>query len=139
MAVLKACPRCKNLIPAGLQYCTSCRPIAEQAREKYREENARKRAAMYNRRRDPRYTTFYRSKEWRLTSRAVLQAAGYKCSLCGGLAVEVHHKKPIQTPEGWDERLEAENLQALCTSCHNMQHDRGKYKIPDGVIDMRLL
>ena len=139
MAILKACPRCKNLIPAGLSYCTTCRPIAEQAREKYREENARKRAAMYNRRRDTRYTTFYRSKEWRLTSRAVLQTAGYRCAICGGLAVEVHHIKPIQTPAGWAERLDTGNLTPLCTACHNNQHDRGKRKAPDGVIDMRTI
>ena len=139
MAVLKACPRCKGLIPAGLQYCARCAPIVEAKRQEYRDENARKKAAAYNRRRDPKYSTFYRSKEWRLTSRAILQAASYKCNLCGGLAVEVHHIKPIQTPDGWAERLDAGNLEALCTGCHNKRHNRGASVYGQGVIDMRFI
>lgn len=138
MAVLKACPRCKNLISAGLQYCATCAPIVEQKRQEYREENARKKNGMYNRRRDPRYTVFYRSKEWKITSRAKLQEVAYKCELCGGLAVEVHHKKPIQTQAGWDERLEWTNLEALCTACHNKRHNRGQ-RLEPGVIDMRFI
>ena len=136
MAVLKACPKCKKLIPAGLPYCSTCAPIVEAARQVYKEENARKKAAAYNRRRDPKYGAFYRSKEWRLTSKSKLQDAAYKCESCGGLAVEVHHVKPIQTPEGWEERLEWSNLEALCTSCHNKRHNRGVHNMP-GVIDIR--
>lgn len=139
MAILKACPRCKKLIEHGLQYCATCAPIVEAKRQEYREENARKKAGLYNRRRDPKYGTFYRSKEWKLTSRAKLQAVSYKCELCGGLAVEVHHKKPIQTAEGWETRLEWDGLQALCVSCHNKQHNRGQGKQQQGVIDMRFI
>lgn len=141
MAVLKACPRCKSLIPQGLPYCAKCAPVVEAQRAEYREHNQSRRNAQYNRRRDSKYLTFYRSKEWRQTSRAVLSAAGYKCQArlpgCSGLAVEVHHIKPIQTAEGWAERLEWENLEAVCTSCHNGRHERGKRKTPAGVFDMR--
>lgn len=136
MAVLKACPRCKTLIPAGMPYCATCAPIVDAQRALYREENARKKAALYNRRRDPKYGTFYRSKEWKVTSRAKLQSVSYKCEKCGGLAVEVHHKTPIQTLEGWETRLEWDGLQALCTACHNAAHDRGKRKQEQGIIDM---
>ena len=57
---------------------------------------------------------------------------------CQGLATEVHHIKPIQTRDGWDKRLEWENLEAVCTSCHNGRHPEkfGRRK-DDGVIDVR--
>ena len=141
MAILKACPRCRVLIPQGLPYCAKCAPLVEAQRAEYRAHNQAARDRQYNRRRDPKYLTFYRSKEWRTTSRAALTAAGYKCQArlagCTGLAVEVHHKKPIQTPEGWAERLEWENLEAVCTSCHNGRHERGKKRLAPGVLDMR--
>ena len=138
MAVLKPCPRCKNLIPAGLQYCSSCAPVVEAKRQEYREHNRAIKDKQYNRRRDPKYLQFYRSKEWRISSKAKMMEAEYKCELCGALAVEVHHKKPIQTSEGWNERLEWDNLQALCVGCHNKQHNRGSH-IEQGVIDMRFI
>lgn len=141
MAIMKACPRCRALIPQGLPYCAKCAPLVEAQREEYRAHNQAKRDAQYNRRRDPKYLTFYRSKEWKATSRAKLSSVAYKCEAgltgCTGLAVEVHHKKPIQTSEGWVERLEWENLEAVCTNCHNGRHERGKRKTPDGVLDMR--
>lgn len=140
------CPRCGRLVPVGVAYCTDCRPVAEaqaaEARERRQAYKRRQYNTAYNKRRDPRYLEFYRSKAWRLTSRAKLQAAGYKCQAglagCTRLAVEVHHIKPIQTPEGWDHRLDWDNLEAVCTTCHNGRHpDRFKSKDPTGVLDQR--
>lgn len=143
MAVLKACPRCRRLIAQGLPYCETCGPLVERQRADLREHNRAARARTYNRKRDPKYQTFYRSNEWRQTSRAALSAAGYKCQArlagCSGLAVEVHHKKPIQTEAGWNERLEWSNLEAVCVSCHNGRHERGKRKTPAGVLDMQAI
>lgn len=144
--LMKACPRCKKLIPYGQTYCETCAPIAEaqaaEAMERKTEYRRKKYNTAYNRRRDPKYLTFYRSKEWRAMSKAYLQAAGYKCEAglegCQRLAVEVHHKQAIQTDEGWGQRLDWENLEALCTSCHNRRHSRLK-KVNDGVIDLRTL
>lgn len=138
--LLKACPRCRKLIPQGLPYCEACRPIAEaqaaEAAERRAEYNRRK----YNKRRDPKYLTFYRSKDWRTLSRVFLQDKKYKCEAglegCQRLAVEVHHKDPIQTDAGWERRLDWDNLEALCTSCHNRRHDRFNHH-QDGVLDMR--
>lgn len=144
--LLKACPRCKKLIPHGLAYCETCAPIAaaeRQAKQERRAEYmARKYNREYNRRRDPKYLTFYRSKAWKVTSRAKLERVMYKCEArlpgCTHLAVEVHHVQPIQTPEGWDKRLEWENLEAVCTACHNGRHpEKGKRKKEQGVIDVR--
>lgn len=144
--VLHPCPRCKTLIPVGIQYCEACRPLADaqaqEAMERKRAYKSKQYAKQYNARRDPKYLTFYRSKDWRLLSRTYLQRAGYKCQArlegCKGLAVEVHHIKPIQTPEGWDLRIDWDNLEAVCTSCHNARHGgRWKKGKSDGVIDMR--
>lgn len=137
------CPRCKRLIPVGVQYCDTCRPIVEDQLEKRRTENLQKKQAAYNRRRDPKYLTFYRSKDWKTLSRTYLQQAGYKCEAhacqdCTGLAVEVHHKEPIQTPDGWDKRLDWDNLEAVCTQCHNARHpERSRRQTPAGVIDLK--
>ena len=148
MALAKPCPRCGRLIPYGMAYCPECKPLAEAEREAAREHRAeqlrRKYNARYNARRDPKYQTFYRSKAWKNTSKAKLQAVGYQCegklAGCQRIACEVHHIKPIQTPEGWDKRLEWENLEALCTSCHNGRHpEKFKKKEDPGVIDLRTL
>lgn len=143
--LLKACPRCKRMIPHGLPYCDTCAPIAEaqraEAQERKAEHRRKKYNQNYNRQRDPKYLTFYRSKEWKITSRTKLQQAQYKCQAklpgCTRLAVEVHHIKPIQTAEGWDRRLDWENLEPVCTACHNSRHQRFKQKKDDGVLDMR--
>lgn len=131
-------------MPYGPTYCTTCAPLAQAELEAIRERNLKQKAQRYNRRRDPKYLTFYRSKEWRTLSRAFLQAAGYKCQAklegCQGLAVEVHHVVPIQTPEGWARRLDWDNLEAVCTCCHNGRHPeklRGR-EVP-GVIDIKKL
>lgn len=140
------CPRCGQLIPVGVTYCEGCRPAAEaqaaEAMERRRAYKRQKYNSIYNRRRDPKYLAFYRSKEWRLLSRTYLQRAGYKCQAklegCTGLAVEVHHKDPIQTAKGWGARLDWENLEAVCTSCHNKRHpEKFKKSAEPGVIDLR--
>ena len=145
---LKACPRCKRLIAYGMTYCETCAPIAEaerQAKREHRQEFMRKKYnRRYNSRRDPKYLQFYRSNDWKITSRAKLQAANFKCQAklpgCQRLAVEVHHIKPIQTPEGWELRLEWNNLEAVCTACHNGRHpEKFKRKEEPGVIDLRTL
>lgn len=144
--LLKACPRCKTLIPHGLPYCATCAPIAEaerQAKQERREEYLRKKYnRQYNRRRDPKYLTFYRSKEWKATSISKLQAVEWKCEArlekCTRIAVEVHHIKPIQTPEGWAARLEWSNLEAVCTACHNLRHpEKFKRRKDPSVLDVR--
>lgn len=144
MAIMKPCPKCKRMITHGLSYCPDCAPIAAAELEEIKTRNAQRKAQQYNRRRDPKYLTFYRSKEWKAQSRAKLQACGYRCEArlpgCQGLAVEVHHIEPIQTPEGWDKRLVWENLEALCVSCHNGRHPEKLRKATDpGVIDLRTI
>ncbi len=142
--IVKPCPRCGKVMAYGPAYCTDCTPLATQELEEIRQRNAERKQKAYNRRRDPKYLAFYRSKDWKAQSRAKLQAVAYKCEArltgCQGLAVEVHHIKPIQTREGWDKRLEWENLEAVCTSCHNGRHPEKLRKNGDpAVIDLRYI
>lgn len=147
---LKPCPRCKTLIPCGLTYCAQCKPLAEADREAARERNAELMRKNYNRRynsqRDnaSQVAVFRRSKAWKQTSKAKLQACGYKCEAklegCGRYACEVHHIKPLKTPEGWELRLEWSNLMGVCVQCHNKLDNKGfKKKKDEGVIDLREL
>lgn len=118
--LLKACNRCGNLIPYGTPYCKECTPIVEAEREALRLEGNRR----YNKTRDPKYLRFYNSLDWRTLSSKYTQDKGYRCEECGKIATQVHHKKAIQTPEGWELRLDYNNLELLCTVCHNKRHDR---------------
>ena len=143
--LMKPCPRCKKMMPYGPAYCQECKPLAEAETEAIRERNAQQKAAKYNRARDPKYRAFYNSKAWRVLSRAFLQSKGYKCTAklsdkCQGVAVEAHHVQPIQTKEGWERRLDWENLEAVCTVCHNLRHpEKLRAATPKDVIDLRFL
>ncbi len=67
---------------------------------------------------------FYKTKQWKQTSRAYMQSKHYICERCGQPAVICHHKKwlnpgNVHNPEialNWD------NLEALCMDCHNKEH-----------------
>lgn len=122
--LLKACPRCGNLIPYGMAYCEECTPIVEAQRQEYIQRSKRAYDERYNKTRDPKYVRFYNSKEWRILSAKYTQDKKYRCEQCGKIATEVHHKEPIQSETGWSLRLDYNNLELLCKDCHNKRHNR---------------
>ena len=126
--LLKSCRRCGNLIAYGSAYCSTCKPIVEAEKEQRLVEQKRKGNKKYNKTRDPKYIRFYNSSEWRILSARRLQDDGYKCVKCKAIASEADHIKPIQTPEGWELRLDYNNLQSLCIDCHNAKHNRFQKK-----------
>lgn len=126
--LLKPCNRCGKLVPYGQSYCKDCTPIVEAEREARRLEAKRDGDRRYNKKRDPKYSRFYNSIEWRTLSLKYTQDKQYRCEVCKDIGSEVHHKKPIQTPEGWELRLDYDNLELLCKKCHNDRHDRFKKK-----------
>lgn len=111
--ILKKCARCGKLMPYGRRWCDKCAEVGK------REELRRA-----DKRRADEVTAFYRSKEWLTLSKAYLQAKGYRCERCGEIAECVHHKHYIRQPGGWERRLEWGNLEALCGSCHAIEHGR---------------
>lgn len=127
--LLKACNRCGNLIPYGSPYCTECTPIVEAEREARRLEAKREGDKRYNKTRDPKYVRFYNGVDWRTLSAKYAQDNGYRCERCKMMATQVHHKIAIQTPEGWELRLDYNNLELLCTQCHNDEHNRFKKRM----------
>ena len=122
--LLKPCNRCGNLIPYGSPYCKECTPIVEAERETRIAESRKESNKRYNKTRDPKYLRFYNGVEWRTLSAKYMQDKGYRCEVCRAMATQVHHKKAIQTPEGWELRLDYNNLKLLCTRCHNEEHER---------------
>ena len=126
--LLKSCPRCGNLIPYGKTHCATCEPIVAAEREKRRAESARQSNRRYNKKRDPKYSQFYNSKDWRTLSARFTQDKGFRCQECKAIASEVHHIIPIQIPEGWERRLDYNNLRLLCKDCHNRLHKRFQKK-----------
>lgn len=128
--LLKSCNRCGNLIPYGSAYCSECAPIVQAEREARIAESKKESNRRYNKTRDPKYIRFYNSIEWRTLSARYAQDKGYRCERCRGMATQVHHEKAIQTPEGWELRLDYSNLELLCTQCHNDIHDRFKRRRP---------
>jgi 5-methylcytosine-specific restriction endonuclease McrA len=122
--LLKECRRCGNLIPYGSTYCQTCTPIVEAYRKAQLTESKRKANRKYNQTRDKKYIQFYNSQAWRTLSAKYTQDKQYKCECCRKIATQVHHKQAIQTEEGWDRRLDYDNLELLCVDCHNERHNR---------------
>lgn len=123
--LLKSCAHCGVLIPYGKTYCTDCEPKMKARREEYLKKHKRSYDRQYDKtKRDPKYFKFYHSQAWRKTAAGYLAAHGYRCERCGAIAEQVHHRMPIQTPEGWDRRFDYDNLELLCISCHNKEHKR---------------
>ena len=122
--LLKSCGRCGDLIPYGASYCSRCKPIVEAEREARLRASRLNSNRKYNKTRDPKYTRFYNSGEWRGLSAKRLQDDGYICAWCKGIATEVDHIEEIRTPEGWERRLDYSNTRSLCHDCHDKRHNR---------------
>ncbi|MDK7115706.1 HNH endonuclease [Staphylococcus pettenkoferi] len=74
------------------------------------------------------YTAFYNSTQWRKTRKQVLLRDNYLCQQCLASGVVndkdliVHHK--IELKRDWSKRLDMENLEVVCFSCHNKLHGK---------------
>lgn len=132
--VMKLCARCQKLIQAPNRYCDNCRVSVEQQVEQYKQKSNNR----YNRQRDKKYIQFYNSKAWRILSKKY-RDKHYLCEECQKeakqnneysiqLSEEVHHIDPIKTPEGWERRLDWDNLKALCHIHHDIAEGRFKGK-----------
>lgn len=122
--LFKSCGRCGDLIPYGASYCGTCAPIVRAERDARLRASRLKSNREYNKTRDPKYTRFYNSGDWRVLSAKRLQDDGYRCCWCKKIATEVDHIVEIQTPEGWARRLDYSNTRAMCHTCHDKRHKR---------------
>lgn len=139
--ILKMCAKCKKIIEYPKRYCCNCQKIADEEMEVSRKKSNYN----YNKnKRDPKIVKFRKSKEWNLLKEKYLKDLkykygnskySYKCEDCIDenkkdpeykikLAEEVHHLVFIETPEGWERRLDYYNLRALCHRHHDKRHKR---------------
>ncbi|MCX7843245.1 MAG: HNH endonuclease [Clostridia bacterium] len=68
--------------------------------------------------------SFYDSSTWKKTQALYLSSQNYICEDCGGVACIVHHIKHI-TPDNINDpdiTLNWDNLKAVCTECHAIEH-----------------
>lgn len=84
-----------------------------------------------------RIRQFYNSKEWKRVRQYKRSLARGICEECGKAGWEVHHKIPL-TLKNFDDvniRIGLENLQLLCTSCHNAKRSEEKEIRSDVMFD----
>ncbi|WP_447402337.1 HNH endonuclease [Lysinibacillus sp. fkY74-1] len=84
---------------------------------------------LYDRyKRDPQATSFYRSYEWQKMRDYVFKRDLGLCQPCLELGTYttgdvVHHIVELRDgEEGWSKRLDEDNLETVCHSCHNNIH-----------------
>ena len=105
------------------------RTYSQSELQEYRKANTKR----YNQevrqnRRNKEYTAFYNSTQWRKLRQQVLIRDNYMCQHClaDGIVNDkdliVHHK--IELKRDWSKRLDMENLEAVCVSCHNKIHGK---------------
>lgn len=104
-------PSCRQLIPFTDGYCKKHNPSQEYNRTRAK--------------RDPEYLKFYKSKAWIGARKNALIRDDYLCVSClnTGLyttAQLVHHK--VEVRDDFEKRLDPENLESLCESCHQKIH-----------------
>lgn len=123
MRPLRPCRQagCSNLVQPPEKYCSKHKWTDEQ-REQYRREQRRDSDKEYNKnKRDKKAQEFYNSFEWQQLRVFVLNRDNYLCRECFkqkriARATHVDHIIPIA--ERWDLRLDPDNCQSLCVSCH---------------------
>lgn len=67
---------------------------------------------------------FYKSKLWQRVRDSYMSSQHYICERCGKPAYIVHHKHYIDETNLHDHSIltNFNNLEALCTDCHNKEH-----------------
>lgn len=113
MSVKKKClhATCRTLIPFTESYCDD-----HNQHRRYNKERNKV---------DKKYVDFYNSKKWKDKRYQRLLKDEFLCQMClrngyyrtGNI---VHHI--IEVKENWSKRLDINNLETLCTSCHNKIH-----------------
>ncbi|EHJ08427.1 HNH endonuclease [Staphylococcus simiae] len=103
------------------------RSYSQKELQDYRKANAKRynQDIRYNND-NKRYTAFYHSTQWRRTREQVLMRDNYLCQHClaNGIVNDrnliVHHK--VELKRDWSKRLDMDNLEAVCNTCHNKIH-----------------
>ena len=109
---------CKNLVPMNGKYCPECaKGVAIEKQEKNKRYDHKVR--------DPKLVKFYHSSEWQRIRNAALIRDNRLCQECLEhnvikSAEIVHHI--IEIKDDWSKRLQLDNCESVCKSCHNKLH-----------------
>lgn len=109
-----------------------CREYVKQP-EIYCEKHKGMTASQYNKyvRTNPqnkKYANFYQSTEWKRMRQYKL-SINPMCEVCKTqIATIVHHRHEIRTSLGWTERLDINNLESICQTCHNKEEHAHSFK-----------
>ncbi|WP_376716159.1 HNH endonuclease [Vagococcus lutrae] len=116
---LKQCNHagCRALIPYDTSYCDKHKKSRFETYNKHRWKTKKE------------YLQFYNSKAWRQLSHVVKVETFNICERCGAEGTVSDHIIPTEVD--WNKRLERENIQRLCDSCHAIKthEDKRKYNI----------
>lgn len=129
MAILKMCPRCRNMIDRNAKLCAKCT------------EKERERKKSYDKTRDKDIVSFYNSKTWKIIRDLVKSRDNNLCLLCLekdriSVCNVIHHV--VEVREEWDKRLDKDNCISLCHDCHNKVHAAYKDKAIKKIIQEKL-
>lgn len=112
---------CYNLVEYPRVYC--------EAHQEYEDRLRASKFKQYdNERKDDEVWNFYRTKEWFKFRKYILARDNNLCQEClkEGKYTKgntIHHIIPVrQGQEGWNKRLEEDNVITVCESCHSKIH-----------------
>lgn len=113
---------CRNKVELPERYCEQHRGHSDKQYNKHVRTND------FNK----KYSAFYHSTPWRNVRKVKLMEQPL-CEVC--LAEErrtkadmVHHIIELRSPNGWKHRLDLNNLESICYSCHNKEEHRYSWK-----------
>lgn len=116
---------CRNRVNLPQQYCEQHQGHNDKQYNKHVRTND------FNR----RYDEFYHSTQWRNTRKHKLMVQPL-CEVCARqgrmtTADMVHHIIELRSPNGWEKRLELDNLESICYECHNKEDHRYSWRNRD--------
>jgi|SRR5699024_698993 len=113
---------CRNRVDLPQTYC------AEHNGHSDKQYNKHVRTNSFNK----KYDDFYHSTQWTKTRKTKLmqQPLCEVCSREGRMtkADMIHHIIELRSPNGWEKRLDLDNLEAICYECHNKEEHRYSWK-----------
>ncbi|MGM0259381.1 HNH endonuclease [Enterococcus sp. AZ102] len=113
---------CRELVDYDKGYCD--KHLAERDKEYNKYKRGNDSIVRANGKTDKEIYDFYQSREWKRVRGYVLMRDNWVCQSClrkGRVhkANLVDHIVELRSPQGWEKRLDVDNLEAMNRGCHN--------------------
>ena len=121
---------CRQLVDIGSRYCETHKT---ESNRDYNKRVRNNEVVQQNGVSNKEIADFYASGEWKRTRLAVLSRDNYICQSClrkGKIheANLVHHRIELRSPNGWEKRLDMDNLESINRGCHNKVYHKNSQK-----------